>query len=99
MFPRLYACSSVRIGKRLAFLALIFVGALLGAQVVQPLQVSAHTTGRATTPDLVAIDRYIQSEMKAARVPGLAVALVQGDRIVHLKGFGEADPSGRAATA
>jgi len=36
--------------------------------------------------------------MQAQRLPGLALGIVQGDQIVHLKGFGIADPSGRAVT-
>jgi CubicO group peptidase (beta-lactamase class C family) len=48
--------------------------------------------------DFAAIDAYVQSEMHAARVPGLALGIVQGDQILHLKGFGIADPSGRPVT-
>jgi CubicO group peptidase (beta-lactamase class C family) len=36
--------------------------------------------------------------MQAARLPGLAFAIVQGNQIIHLKGFGIADPSGRPVT-
>ena len=36
--------------------------------------------------------------MDAQRIPGLALGIVQGDEIVHLRGFGEADSSGRAVT-
>ncbi len=36
--------------------------------------------------------------MRDLRIPGLALGIVQGDQIVHLKGFGVADPSGRAVT-
>ena len=54
---------------------------------------------RATpTPDFAAIDAFVESERQALRIPGLALGIVQGDRIVHLKGFGSADPSGRAVT-
>jgi CubicO group peptidase (beta-lactamase class C family) len=49
-------------------------------------------------PDFAAIDRYIEQEMREQRIPGLALGIVQGDRIVHLHGFGLADPSGRAVT-
>jgi CubicO group peptidase (beta-lactamase class C family) len=49
-------------------------------------------------PDLVAIDRYVRSEMDAQRIPGLALGIVHGDRIVHVQGFGEADRSGRQVT-
>ena len=49
-------------------------------------------------PDFAAIDRYVRSEMDAQRIPGLALGIVQGDRIVHVQGFGEADKSGRDVT-
>ena len=49
-------------------------------------------------PDLAAIDRYVRSEMEAQRIPGLALGIVHGDRIVHVQGFGQADRSGREVT-
>ena len=49
-------------------------------------------------PDLAAIDRYVRSEMDAQRIPGLALGIVHGDRIVHVQGFGQADKSGRDVT-
>ena len=49
-------------------------------------------------PDLAAIDRYVRSEMDAQRIPGLALGIVHGDRIVHVHGFGQADKSGRDVT-
>ncbi|MEZ4737662.1 MAG: serine hydrolase domain-containing protein [Caldilineaceae bacterium] len=47
---------------------------------------------------LVAIDTYLETQMQALRIPGLALGIVQGDQVVHLKGYGMADPSGRAVT-
>jgi CubicO group peptidase (beta-lactamase class C family) len=49
-------------------------------------------------PDLAAIDRYVRSEMDAQRIPGLALGIVHGDRIVRVQGFGQADRSGRQVT-
>src|SRR5215217_4123855 len=37
--------------------------------------------------------------MDETRMPGVALGIVKGDTILHLKGFGEADDSGRAVTA
>ena len=34
----------------------------------------------------------------SARIPGLALAIVRGDQIVYLKGYGRADASGRPVT-
>jgi CubicO group peptidase (beta-lactamase class C family) len=53
---------------------------------------------QSTAPDFAAIDAYIEAQMKELRIPGLALGIVQGDQIIHLKGFGIADPSGRAVT-
>lgn len=44
------------------------------------------------------VDAYIAREMKRQSLPGLALAIVQGDRILYLKGYGQADPSGRPVT-
>src|SRR5512138_1914844 len=40
--------------------------------------------------DLEAIDAFLQAQVKANRLPGLAVAIVQGDKIIFAKGYGEA---------
>jgi CubicO group peptidase (beta-lactamase class C family) len=50
------------------------------------------------SPDYAAIDRYVRNEMDAQRIPGLALGIVHEGRIVHLRGFGKADESGRAVT-
>jgi CubicO group peptidase (beta-lactamase class C family) len=49
-------------------------------------------------PDFAAIDAYVVAQMKGLSIPGLALAIVHGNQVVHLKGYGVADPSGRAVT-
>jgi CubicO group peptidase (beta-lactamase class C family) len=49
-------------------------------------------------PDLAGIDAYIEKEMREVHIPGLALGIVHNDEVVHLRGFGKADPSGRAVT-
>lgn len=44
------------------------------------------------------IDAYIYSRMQTANIPGLALGVVYGDEVVYLKGYGVADPTGRAVT-
>lgn len=44
------------------------------------------------------VDEYITARMRSDRIPGAAVAIVKGNRIVYLKGYGQADPSGRPVT-
>jgi len=51
-----------------------------------------------TAPDFAAIDAYIAAQIEEQRIPGLALGIVQGDQIVHLKGFGLAEVSGRPVT-
>ncbi len=52
-----------------------------------------------SSEDFVAVDHYLQDCLKNSRVPGLAVAVVERDQVVYLRGYGVADPSGRPVTA
>jgi CubicO group peptidase (beta-lactamase class C family) len=46
-----------------------------------------------------AIDAYVAAQMEAMHIPGVALAIVRGDEVVHLGSFGVADPAGRPMTA
>ena len=61
---------------------------------------SAHSAGATftATPDFTAIDAHIEQQMRDLRIPGLALGIVQGDQVIHLKGFGVAGPNKRAVT-
>ncbi len=48
--------------------------------------------------DMPSVDAFLAGEMSSLSIPGLAVAIVEGDRVVHLRGFGVADPRGRPVT-
>jgi CubicO group peptidase (beta-lactamase class C family) len=52
----------------------------------------------AASPDFAAIDAYVEAQMKDIGLPGVALAIVHGDQIVHMKGFGIANPSGEPMT-
>ncbi len=45
-----------------------------------------------------AIDAYVESEMRRLNIPGVSLAIVEGDKIVHLRGFGQARPEGEVPT-
>ncbi len=83
-------------------LVVLLTGLVLGAAYLVSRPGGSHVSvGRASpsaAPDMAAIDSYVRSEMDAQRIPGLALGIVRGDRIVHLRGFGEADSSGRAVS-
>jgi CubicO group peptidase (beta-lactamase class C family) len=43
-----------------------------------------------------AIDAYVEGQKRRLKMPGVALAIVEGDQIVHLRGFGRARPGGEA---
>ncbi len=50
------------------------------------------------TPAQAQIDTYIHARMQAARIPGLALAVVRGKQVAYLKGYGIAGPDRRPVT-
>jgi CubicO group peptidase (beta-lactamase class C family) len=50
------------------------------------------------TSDQEKIDAYLQSRMRIANIPGLALGVVRGGQVVYLKGYGIAGPDGRSVT-
>lgn len=75
----------------LASPCLCIVLAMLGAS-----QESAPAAS--DTMDVKVIDAYVTGKVRSAHISGLALAIVRGDRIVYLKWYGRADPSGRPVT-
>jgi CubicO group peptidase (beta-lactamase class C family) len=70
--------------------ALICTLAIAPTSALQPLNVDLSAFPQ--------IDNYISSQMADLHIPGIAIAIVQGNQIVHLKSFGIADSSGRPLT-
>src|SRR6266540_417422 len=81
----------VRLVRRIVLACLALAVCLTAARAG-----AAPAPAASSGPDFAAIDSYVESQMRDLRIPGLALGIVQGDQIVHLKGFGVADPSGRA---
>jgi len=44
------------------------------------------------------IDAFLEREMRRLRIPGASLAIVEGEQIVHLRGFGRARPGGEVPT-
>ncbi|MDP4193318.1 MAG: serine hydrolase domain-containing protein, partial [Bacteroidota bacterium] len=44
------------------------------------------------------IDEFVRSEMKAGDIPGLAISIVLGDKVLYLKGYGRARAEGTPVT-
>lgn len=67
---------------------------------IEASRASAVQTGSIQTePNLAAIDAYVSKQMQDLGIPGVALGIVRGDRIVHLRGYGVADETGRPVTA
>jgi CubicO group peptidase (beta-lactamase class C family) len=77
--------------------ALVLVGAFLAIRPGGSNGTAANGAG-ADAPEFAAIDRFVVTEMGAQRIPGLSLGIVQDGRIVHMRGFGKADRSGRVVS-
>jgi CubicO group peptidase (beta-lactamase class C family) len=84
--------------RRATIVALATMVVLLAFGATRPPAAAAAGAPGVGTPDLAAIDRYVEAERRATPLPGLALGIVHGNRVVHLRGFGHAGPSGRPVT-
>ena len=62
------------------------------------VQHRANTSVNSADAAYEAIDAYVAGQLRRLNIPGAALAIVEGDRIVHLRGFGQARPGGAAPT-
>jgi hypothetical protein len=69
-------------GAHAFLIALILLGASLTFLAVPAIADTPHAGS-----DFTEIVAYVEAEMKAQRIPGLALAIVQGYQIVHLHGL------------
>jgi CubicO group peptidase (beta-lactamase class C family) len=77
--------------QRMKLLNVLTCLCLLFSLVTLMAPASATAQGNPIPVDKLAeIDAYIEAQMKELRIPGLALGIVQGDQIIHLKGFGVA---------
>jgi CubicO group peptidase (beta-lactamase class C family) len=89
---------SARIG-RIPFWGLLAALAIVGGYFAsRPGSAIPAANGTGTDPEFASIERFVEREMAAQRIPGLALGIVRDDRVVYVRGFGEADSSGREVT-
>jgi CubicO group peptidase (beta-lactamase class C family) len=62
------------------------------------LLVAVPMRALAAQPDFAEMDAFVQAHMQDRGIPGVAVAVIEGDHVVHQRGFGVADAQGRAVT-
>src|SRR5688572_4920798 len=76
--------------------AIGFVLLLLGlATVSAGPQANAPASAVARSVDTAAIDKLVEDALKAWQVPGAAIAIVRGDEVVYLKGYGVREVGGK----
>ncbi len=76
--------------KTLFALPLIFI--LILSFLALPAQ------ARSSQDEFFVVDNYIEGMMQKYHIPGVALAIVEGDQVVYEHGYGSADPSGRPVT-
>jgi CubicO group peptidase (beta-lactamase class C family) len=81
---------------KVIFWELSIICVLIAVVAVTP--VSAIGGANSSLADFSQIDNYLATQMDASHIPGISIAIVQGDQIVHSRGFGIADPTGRLMT-
>lgn len=77
-------------GRGLVWLLVFTVAAFTG----RPLTAAPQSTRL----DAARIDAFVGEQVRRHGIPGLALAVVEGEQIVHLGGYGKADQRGRPVT-
>ncbi len=80
------------------FLAFVLTWAAEIPKLAGAVPTLEQAVSHAGALDVAQIDAFIGQQVRRHGIPGLALGVVQGDRVVHLSGFGKADESGRALT-
>lgn len=71
---------------------------LLAACLLAATLFAGRASAKVEGVDFTAIDTYVESQRRAANVPGIAIGIVQDNQILHVQGFGESGPSGAPVT-
>ena len=90
----------IRARRRSIVITVALAAFVLGAAyfVSKPGSDTPGANGADAGPNFAEIERFVQDEMAAQRIPGLALGIVEGDRIAYVRGFGTADESERQVT-
>ena len=83
--------------KKILFPALLIGGALGIRRLLNAKTAQRNQASNATSYD--AVDTYVERQMHRLHIPGLSLAIIEGDKIVHQSGFGRARPGGEVPTA
>lgn len=56
--------------------------------VISGADLTSTMSGQEATAPFADVDTYIEEEMDGSRIPGVALAIVEGGQVVHARGFG-----------
>ena len=73
-------------------------GSIMVWQALTQATGGSGTSARPYLTELEKIDAFVGEEMQRHHLPGLALALVEGNQVIFMKGYGKADQSGRPVT-
>src|SRR5687767_8897500 len=90
----------IRARRRGMVIAVVLGTLVVGAAyvVTKPGSERPAANGAGAGTGYAEIESFVQGEMAAQRVPGLALGIVEDGRIAYVRGFGKADDSGRVVT-
>jgi CubicO group peptidase (beta-lactamase class C family) len=80
--------------KKLLWGSLMIGGLLAAPRLLFARAASTKPAPRKTAQD--GIDAYLEEQMRRLNTPGAAWAIVEGEQVVHWRGFGQARPGGEA---
>ncbi len=81
------------------FSIIILFSLVIGLYVIQPAGASQVQYGFSQDRSYDEIDAYLEKQLEVLNIPGAALAIVEGKRIIHTKGFGITGPGGPAPTS
>ena len=87
--------TSKRNARSLVLATLLIILGLLVITNISP----SHADSIHNNADFSAVDAYVEAQMKTLKIPGLALAIVQGDQVIYAKGYGQAHPDGIPVTS
>jgi CubicO group peptidase (beta-lactamase class C family) len=82
--------------KKLLFGTLAIGAGLAATRLLFAGRASSRPDPKSTSYE--AVDAYVEDQMRRLKIPGVSLAIVDGDKIVHLRGFGRARPGGETPT-
>ena len=93
--PSLLVCTMLALVRRVVSVPAV-TEPVNGGAPNDDIDAESKAAGHRTSYE--AIDAYVEREMRRLQMPGVSLAIVAGDQIVHLRGFGRVRPGGTAPT-